>query len=532
MNETVQQYKNKIVDSWKERTKPQKIGIIGGTLGIIFVLILITVLLSSSNMVPIYNDLSPEEAGQLTEELDNQGVNYELENGGTTVLVPEQEADRLVVELAAQGIPNSGDIDFSFFSANVSWGMTDEERQIIERDALQTELSQLITTIDGVEGAKVLINQPTESVFVGDQPEESSASIVLNTSYNQSFEQGEIQSLYHLVSKAVDNLPTENIVIMNQYSEYYDLEQANSSGSGNTYAEHQQIKRDIERDLQRRVQRLLGSMIGQQKVVVSVTANVDTTSENRVEELVEPVDLENMEGLPVSIDRVTETYTGYDGSDVTQGEVDVPQYLAEENPNELSEYENVKETINNEFNRIRREIVESPYEIRDLGIQVAVDNSVEETDGEEVTLSDNEQLAVEEDIQSILSSMIETSVSSDVVNNNEAFNPEDKISIAFQPFNNEPVTTQSEPAIPTWVYIVGAVLILLIILLIYLMLRKKPATEEVSTEATQMIDEVIDDLPTEEEQSESAVRRKQLEKMAKENPEEFAKLLRTWISED
>ena len=41
----------------------------------------------------------------------------------------------------------------------------------------------------------------------------------------------------------------------------------------------------------------------------------------------------------------------------------------------------------------------------------------------------------------------------------------------------------------------------------------------------------IEDI-ADEKDSESTVRRKQLEKMAKDKPEDFAKLLRTWISED
>lgn len=65
-------------------------------------------------MVPLYSDLSLQEAGQLTEELDSRGVKYDLSNGGTTILVPESQADQLLVNLAAQGIPNSGQIDYSF----------------------------------------------------------------------------------------------------------------------------------------------------------------------------------------------------------------------------------------------------------------------------------------------------------------------------------------------------------------------------------------------------------------------------------
>ena len=37
------------------------------------------------------------------------------------------------------------------------------------------------------------------------------------------------------------------------------------------------------------------------------------------------------------------------------------------------DYEKIEDTINYEVNRIRKEIVESPYKIRDFGIQVMVE---------------------------------------------------------------------------------------------------------------------------------------------------------------
>ena len=48
------------------------------------------------------------------------------------------------------------------------------------------------------------------------------------------------------------------------------------------------------------------------------------------------------------------------------------QYL-EGNTNNNGDYEKMDDTNNYEVNRIRKEIVESPYKIRDLGIQVMVE---------------------------------------------------------------------------------------------------------------------------------------------------------------
>src|SRR5699024_3246020 len=137
----------------------------------------------------------------------------------------------------------------------------------------------------------------------------------------------------------------------------------------------------------------------------------------------------------------------------------------------------VKETINNEFNRIRKDIVESPYKVRDLGIQVAVDN-VLENDGNNVQyLSQQEQNSVENGISSILNSMVSTSIDKEY----GEVNPEEKVSIVFQEFSGDPSFPETtSPAIPLWMYIVGAVLLIVIIILIVLLIRnRKNETEEV-----------------------------------------------------
>lgn len=289
--------------------------------------------------------------------------------------MPEQLVNTLKVELAAEGIPDSGSIDYSFFGKNSGFGMTDNEFNVLKIEAMQTELANLIKSIDGVEDAKVMINLPQPTIFVGDQQEEASASIVLKTKAGYKFNEQQIKSLYHLVSKSVPNLPTENIVIMNQYFEYFDLKNEENFSSGKTFAEQYEVKQQIERDIQRRVQQMLGTMIGQDKVVVSVTADVDFTQENRQEELVEPVDKENMEGIAVSVQRITETFSGKGaqaGGTVGTGENAIPGYEGA-NGETTGDYERIEETINNEVNRIKREIVASPYKIKDLGIQVMVE---------------------------------------------------------------------------------------------------------------------------------------------------------------
>ncbi|WP_430785937.1 flagellar basal-body MS-ring/collar protein FliF [Virgibacillus flavescens] len=530
MKEKFLKYRDSAKTYWGKRSKSQKGIFLGSIVIVVFIVIGLTLFSNNNGLMPLYSNLSLQEVGQIKEELDTRGIQYAIEDGGTTVTVPEAEVNNLLVDLAGQGIPNSGNIDYSFFSQNASWGITDNEFSMIKLDAMQTELANLIKGVKGIEDAKVMINMPKDPVFVSDSGQSASASIVINTQPGYEFEGNQIETLYRLVSKAVPKLPQENIVIMNQYFEYFDRNTTNGGSNQDTYTYQQSVKKDIELDIRRRLQQMLGTMVGPENVIVSVTSDIDFTKENRVEEIVEPVNLETMEGLPVSIETVHETYSGNPaagGVVGTDGE-DIPAYAAEDG--EEGDYELVKETINNEYNRIRKEIVESPYKIRDLGIQVAVNNVTGREGDQTQYLSNNEITTVEEGISSILNSIVTTSIDAEY----GQVQPEEKVSIVFQEFSDTTkVPENTVPTIPLWMYIAGGVLLLIIIVLIVMLMRNKKGSEEELTEESTSLEQPVElpEIGTEKD-SESVVRRKQLEKMAKDKPEEFAKLLRSWIAED
>lgn len=533
MNEKLLTIKDKLTGVWQQKSKLQKSIIISSVILFFVVVGLLTYFMSRPNLVPLYSNLSPAETGQIKETLDAKGVQSEISNNGTSIMVPNEMVDTLMVELAAEGVPDSGMIDYSYFGQDSGFGMTDKEFDVIKLKATQTELANLMKGIDGVKDASVMINLPTESVFVGDQQEGSSASVVLNLEPGAQLDQEKVNALFHLVSKSIPNLTTDNIVIMDQNFNYYDLNGGQNTSPGTSYASQQEIKSQIEQDIQRDVQKLLGTMMGQDKVVVAITTDIDFTQENREENLVSPVVEGEDEGIAVSVERITEAYTGNGaaaaGGVNGTGETDVPGYEATTETSGDGDYERIEERINNEVNRINKQIVESPYKIRDLGIQVMV----EPPDPEDPLSFTPER---EEDIQQILSTVVRTSINKDF--SEEPLSDEEvasKIVVSVQPFDGKLQTEETEAGqtIPLWMYIVGGVLLLAIVILIILLIRKKKESEEEYEE---------DDIPVEttfnvpdinnEVESETTVRKKQLEKMAKENPEDFAKLLRTWISED
>lgn len=528
MNDKLVQLKNTLAQMWSNRSKLQKGLIIGGGTLFITAIILVAVFAGKTKLVPLYKDLSPQETGQIKENLDARGVQSEIRNNGTAIHVPEEMVDTLKVELAAEGLPDSGAIDYSFFGEKSGFGMTDNEFDVIKLKATQTELANLMKGIEGVKDAKVMINMPKESVFVGEQTEGSSASVVLNLEHTSQLDQNKINALYHLVSKSVPNLSTDNIVIMDQNFNYYDLNKGGSSGTVASYSTQHEVKAQIERDLQREVQKMLGTMMGQDKVVVSVTTDIDFTQEQREEKLVTPINEETGEGIAVSVERITETYSG-EGAPVGgvpgTAENDVTTYQAA-GANGSGDYEKIEERVNNEVNRISKQIVESPYKVRDIGIQVMV---------EPPTADDPASLPQDRvnDIEQILSTIVRTSIDKTAAEELTDQAIQDKIVVSVQPFGSkEEAQPQETAVIPMWMYIVGGALLLIIIILVILLIRKKRNEEEVEEEEITIGEPIVLDDINEEIETEATVRKKQLEQMAKEKPEDFAKLLRSWISED
>lgn len=530
MKESLQKFVNPLKEYWTSRSKKQQVLMISAIALILMAAGAITFFTTRTNLVPLYSNLSPSETGSIKESLDGRGITSEIADGGQTIKVPEDIVDTLKVELAAEGLPKSGSIDYSFFSQNAGMGTTENEFNMLKLDAMQTELADLIKGIDGINDAKVMITLPESGIFVSDVAEEASASIVLSTKPGYEFEQNQIKALYQLVSKSVPNLPTDNIVITNQNFEYFDLKNENNF-SGSVFANQQEIKKEIERDVQRQVQTMLGTLIGQDKVVVSVTADVDFTQENREENLVTPVDEENMEGIAISAQKITETYTGngYQAGGTVQAEDPADalgsQYL-EGNANN-GDYEKVDDTINYEINRIRKEIVESPYKIRDLGIQVMV----------EPPEADNPNSLPQErvdDITNMLATIVRTSIDKNENPELTAEAIDQKISVSVQPFEGKVAFNEQQPStsLSWWVYVIGGILIAIIGVLIFLMMRRRKRDQLLDETVEDMVQPV--DIPdvNDSHETENSLRRKQLEKMAKEKPDEFAKLLRSWIAED
>jgi flagellar M-ring protein FliF len=528
MNERLQMIRSRITEYWNRFSNKQKIWIAAAIFFLIISTSLFIYFASKPNMVPLFTGaLTEQDIGQIKTELDAEGYkNYQIVGGN--VLVPEKDKYNEAATLAAKGIPKNDGVKLDIFSQNIGMGMTDRQFSVVERDAMQNQLADLLKTVDGVRGAKVILTMPQQSVFVqpNDSQNKASASIVVDVEPGKQMDDPQIRALYNLVSKSVPNLPTDNIVIMNQYSQMLELTD-NQKDGGNAltqYDQESQIQKGVELDIQRNLQNMLGTILGQDKVYVYTYVKLNFDKTQTEKNLVQPVDPQTNEGITISEQKIAESYTGKGaqaGGPAGTAQTGIPQYAGASSSGD-STYEKTQDSVNREVNRIKQSITGQPYQIDDITINVGVEPPNPANPASLTTQTQAE-------IQKLLGNVVRASLTTQ----GTQLTPQqinDRISVFPQAFNGK----QTIPTTTNWNTIILYSVIGLVVLgagitAFILLRRRKQAPEEIADEMSKL---PVDIPEIEYEEGEDAVVRKQLEKLAKQKPEEFVSLLRSWLADE
>lgn len=531
MNERIAQYKDRVVQYWNHFSKKQKTLLIATVVIILTAIILLTMQFSKTEYEVAFTGLDSTDAAGIIKQLDSSSVPYKLSSDGTSISVPSTQAARVKVDIGSQGIVKNGSIGFNetFGSSSSPIGMTDSEFNVKYKSALNGEVEQLLRRMQGVQGAKVLINLPTENVFASpEEQEKASASVVMDFQPGFRPTQDNIDGYFNLVKTAVPNLPVENITINSS-----DDSVLLPSGKGGTSAsltgavqENMALQKKFESDVKAAVKQFLSKLTGPDKVDVLVASklNFDQIREN--DKLVTPVDTENMKGIEISAQKVQNSYTGKgsaDGGVAGTGQEEVPGYPSSTSSGDTTSEQN-SSTINYEVNHITKDIIVSPYTVKDLTINVLVEPPA----GKETldkTTSDAIQNILKNIVASYLADSGTTYTDADLTK---------KVSVFSQVFESGDTETTSSGISKTllWGGIGAAALLVAAVagILIFRSRRRKQE-EEMEEDLPLQVPTEFPSISLETIGNEDQVR-KQLETLAKKKPEEFVNLLRTWLAED
>ena len=292
--------KQSVKTFWDRLSRPQKIITVLAPLVVAAALISLISWAGRPQYVAIFTKLSDTEAGAITTKLKDLKADYKLADNGSTIMVPQQSAADIRLQLASAGLPQQS--KFSFDNLNtMHLGETDADRKLRYVLGLQNELENTLKTLNGVQDARVHIVMPESSLFV-DSQKSATAAVTLKLAPETKLSDDQVRAVANLMARSVEGLLVENVTIVDTAGNVLSDVLGKSADVKRLTGTQYQLKQTIEEDTRKSIQSMLDRVLGSGKAVVRISATLDFDQIKRVTQT-------NGPGAVVSEQSSTETTT-------------------------------------------------------------------------------------------------------------------------------------------------------------------------------------------------------------------------------
>ena len=359
----------KVGDTFKSFTAGQKavtiVAIIGLAIGGYF----FATWASTPSYSALFSNLSSKDASAIVESLQKSGTPYELANGGSTIMVPQDQVYDLRLQLSGEGLPGESDTGYALLDQQ---GITTSDfmQHTNYQRALEGELSNTIKSIDGVEAATVHLVIPQKDVFSDDQ-NKTTASVLVQSSASKPLSTQQVQAIVNLVAASVEGLDPTQVTVAGADGKVLSAGGGAAVATGGGEGSDSQTVA-FQNRLNASLQNMLDSVVGPGNTVVTTTAELDfdqtqTTSETFTSD-------PSVAALSESISR--EAYNNGNGTGT--GGVLGPDNIQVPNGTTSSasanQYENTQTTRNNAVNRINETRKSAPGAVKKLNVAVLMNS--------------------------------------------------------------------------------------------------------------------------------------------------------------
>jgi flagellar M-ring protein FliF len=310
---------------------------------------------------PLFSGLKDTDANGIVEQLRKDNVPYEIANGGSTILVPEEKVYDERLKAAAAGLPSAAATGYSLLD---KLGVTSSEFQqsVTYKRALEGELATTIQAMDGVKTAAVRLAIPEKSVFVDKAPD-ATASVFVETQPGITLSADKVQAVVHLTSAAIENLKPTNVSVVDSQGNVLSSVGGGATGSSSKQAaDYQQRTSDS-------VRAVLDSVVGPGNATVAVAADVTGESaQQRSETFTAAVDVPAL-----SETTKTEKFTGTGGG--AAGVLGPDNIAVPGGTNGNGSFDSTDATKNNAVNKVTEDRIIPQGAVKRQTISVAINQA-------------------------------------------------------------------------------------------------------------------------------------------------------------
>ncbi|HUT64753.1 MAG TPA: flagellar basal-body MS-ring/collar protein FliF [Spirochaetota bacterium] len=530
---------------------------------------LIFLLSFSSKQTEAYLFESPieqQDFTRITNKLTEWNAAYRTREGKFIVVKDEQTGAYLRMKLGQAGVLPSGIKGWELFDTQ-SWTTTDFERDINKRRAIIGEITRHIKLLDDVEDVSIQVTMPKPELYIDEEVPYTASVIITPSPYSDILtNKKKIMGIIDLIAFGVDRLSPENVVVTDHHGNILsDFTAEDEVDYLSRAKEEWKIKERLRLQMQNGVSDKLKAMLGVDKVDVSVELELDFDQKK----------VEKTEFIPI-VKRKDNPETPYDETEVElnvvrsakdttehfEGVGFVPEGPPGVEPNippgykeamgEGTKYDKAENVRNYEISQQVSSIVSSPYKINRLSVAVWVDGTWEKLYDEEGKPVMTEEGGIQRNYISRTSEEMKSF--EEIVKGAIGYSParRDTVIVKNIQFDRteefaleDAYLKKREQLRKTLISALIALFAIFIVTIAYRAIsrevsrRKRIKEEELARQQQLMREAALKSAEEEGVEIElSAEERARLEmqenvmNIAREHPEEVAKLIRTWLAEE
>jgi flagellar M-ring protein FliF len=251
----------------------------GATVAAILFIYLFVHTVSQPSYTTLVSGVEASKTAKMTSTLSAQGISYELQNNGTAIGVPSNEASKARVALAGANLLGGSQEGFALFNKQ-NIGESNFQQQVTYQRALQGQLEETIDSVQGVSGAQVeLVLPSSQNQIFGENQSASSAAVLL--SGTSALSQGSVRGIAQLVASSVPGLSLSKVTITGASGEL--LWPASGAAGGGASTDLQEAQQRYDQTMAANLDAMLAQTLGPGKAQVLVYANMNvnqTTKES------------------------------------------------------------------------------------------------------------------------------------------------------------------------------------------------------------------------------------------------------------
>ena len=331
----------------------------------------------------LYDNMSLPDAAAAVEKLKGMNEPYRIANGGHTILVPRTKKNELVLATATE-LTGENTINLAKVPPVLQG---DIQKEWIKKLNTQ-EIVSILTSIQGIKNAQVIISQPEHSVF-SDEEQPTTASVMLMVEPGFRLHDEQVKVIKNLVAHAVPGLKAENVAIADNSGNSL----VNATGlmaSGQTESEMRQ--KGFEDKVAKKVLSIRTPVVGKENAVVSVSAvlNFDQ-AEAEINRVIPSGGSDGTPtGLAVSQQTDNEEYAGGNKPATEGGAPGVqanatPQYSGDTDKNKNNNYKHSKTTTNFTNSEEHKKVIYAPGAVERLTVAVVLNKVLTAKETDEIT---------------------------------------------------------------------------------------------------------------------------------------------------